>query len=86
MNGKRAKALRKHTKDIIFEFAADKLLTPEQMESVNYNTVIAAVPYRILINKRFTKVNAIGTGRWFYKQVKKDPSITWLALKEKYYE
>lgn len=80
MNGKRAKLLRKRANQLAYEFACDRMFDKEIIKEYDYRQVVDAVPFRILIMKMFTKSNAVGTRRWFYKQVKKNPSVTYGEL------
>lgn len=82
MNGKKAKHLRRKANALAYLFAQDKIFDEETLEKYDYKQVINAVPYRILVMQGFTKVNCVGTRRWFYKQVKKNPNVNYGELME----
>ncbi len=80
MRGKRAKALRSRTTELIVEYVKDRLLTPEQVEGQPVAKVLSAVPEHGYLKAFGTVKNGILSRRWFYKQVKGDPDVTYEAL------
>jgi polyribonucleotide nucleotidyltransferase len=76
MNLKRAKALRRKARTLMVSYVKARILTPEITQDRSDKELIAALPHRMHLMKRFTHTNGLLTQRWFYRLVKATPEIT----------
>lgn len=79
MNQKKAKSLRRKTYNLVIQFVIDRVLPPEEVERVANNEIQLrkAIPTTMYFRQGRTVKNGVLTHRWFYKQVKKNPEITY---------
>ena len=83
MNRKRAKALKQKSYNLVIDYVKDRLLTPEQTEGYSDKDLLRAVPTHAYFRLARTLRVGILSQRWFYKQVKKNPEVTYNELKKK---
>jgi len=76
MNGKKAKEIRRKGENLLIEWLRTMVPEGEDTSKINKNNLDEFLPTQthIFANGKFM-VSAY-TLRWFYKQVKKNPSIT----------
>ena len=76
MNGKKAKQIRRRGEDLLIEWLRTMVPEGEDTSKINKNNLHEFLPNQthIFANGKFM-VSAY-TLRWFYKQVKNNPSIT----------
>lgn len=76
MNGKKAKQIRRKGEDLLIAWLRTMVPEGEDTSKINKNNLHEFLPNQthIFANGKFM-VSAY-TLRWFYKQVKKNPSIT----------
>lgn len=85
MNLKMAKALRGRAEELMAQWVRDKILSPEQTEGRSNKQLLAAIPPRIHFRDNFRRFNGVGTQRWFYRIVKKQPEISYEQILSKIY-
>jgi hypothetical protein len=76
MNGKKAKQIRRRGEDLLIEWLRTMVPEGEDTSKINKNNLHEFLPNQthIFANGKFM-ISAY-TLRWFYKQVKNNPSIT----------
>lgn len=85
MNQKKAKALRKQSKRYAIQFVKDYILDVSIWEVESDKRLLSVVPERMLYFNGTQRFLGLGTQRWFYKQVKKNPEITYEQIIQKIY-
>ena len=83
MNGKRSKALRRQSYNLVITYVKDRLLTPDQYEGATDKELLKAVPDLANLRQAGQVKNGILSKRWFYKQVKKNPEVSYEELLKK---
>tara|TARA_B100001939_G_C16868470_1_gene585213 strand:- start:772 stop:1020 length:249 start_codon:yes stop_codon:yes gene_type:complete len=75
MNGRKAKQLRRRSEDLLIEWLRTMVPEGEDTSKINRKNLEEFLPNQthIFANNRF--MLSAYTLRWFYKQVKKNPSI-----------
>ena len=75
MNGRKAKQLRRRSEDLLIEWLRTMVPEGEDTSKINRKNLEEFLPSQthIFANNRF--MLSAYTLRWFYKQVKKNPSI-----------
>ena len=75
MNGRKAKQLRRRSEDLLIEWLRTMVPEGEDTSKINRKNLEEFLPNQkhIFANDRF--MLSAYTLRWFYKQVKKNPSI-----------
>ena len=75
MNGRKAKQLRRKSEDLLIEWLRTMVPEGEDTSKINRKNLEEFLPNQthIFANDRF--MLSAYTLRWFYKQVKKNPSI-----------
>lgn len=86
MNGKKAKRLRRQAKGMMCEYIRDRILPPDLTEGESCDSLLVVLPERAVFWKGFTRYLGIGSKKWFYRQVKKHPTLTYQDFLEKIYE
>ena len=76
MNGSKAKALRRHGKDLLIEWLRSVVPEGEDVTKIHIGNVHEFMPQQThsFANRKFL-LSAYSL-RWFYKKVKRNPNIT----------
>jgi hypothetical protein len=86
MNAKQAKKLRKAARLMVSEYLVEYLLTSEQLGEAFENgytmdTLYTLVPDRMLLGQAGDpQTQGLGTRRWFYRKLKKNPDTNYNEL------
>ena len=80
MRGKKVQAIKQHTNTLALQFVRDRVLTEEDAKGVSDKRLLAVLPRRTLMLHKGVIRQAIGTYRYIYRQVKRNPSLTYDEL------
>lgn len=78
MNRKKLKVTRRYAEAMMYLYVIEHVLTKDLTEGLCFSKIIGVLPDKVHFTKGgFTKVNGIGTKRWFYRMAKKHPDWGW---------
>jgi len=80
MNAKQAKKLRKIAKQYAIHHVRNAVLSEAECEGRSDKELLNVLPYNTLFRKQFTQHVGLLTRRWWYKQLKKNPEVTYEEL------
>tara|TARA_R100000700_G_C3175297_1_gene150085 strand:+ start:2652 stop:2900 length:249 start_codon:yes stop_codon:yes gene_type:complete len=76
MNGKKAKRLRRRSKELLIEWLKTMVPEGEDSEKITVNNLNNFLPTQTHVYANNKMMVSAYSLRWFYKQVKKNPDIT----------
>tara|TARA_R100000654_G_scaffold69712_1_gene99446 strand:+ start:7733 stop:7981 length:249 start_codon:yes stop_codon:yes gene_type:complete len=76
MNGKKAKKLRRRSKELLIEWLKTMVPEGEDSEKITVNNLNNFLPTQTHVYANNKMMVSAYSLRWFYKQVKKNPDIT----------
>ena len=76
MNGKKAKKLRRRSKELLIEWLKTMVPEGEDSEKITVNNLNNFLPTQTHVYANNKMMVSVYSLRWFYKQVKKNPDIT----------
>ena len=76
MNGKKAKQLRRRSKELLIEWLRTMVPEGEDTSKITINNLDEFLPQQTHIFANNKLMLSAYSLRWFYKQVKKNPNIT----------
>ena len=76
MNGKKAKQLRRRSKELLIEWLKTMVPEGEDTSKITINNLDEFLPQQTHIFANNKLMLSAYSLRWFYKQVKKNPDVT----------